>query len=274
MKTACLRISGRVQDVGFRAFARRLTAERNITGNVRNLSDGSVEIVAQGEKLESFLAECTGSVNITVMSWVKEREEFVSFLADFKAQWREHITAVDVCEYLGTRFYARNYLSHESQDGFLYRAGEPIVVGYDELDQKILLALATDARKPALRIARELDTPVRTVLERLRRLEKRQIILGYGINIDIAKLGREYYKLCCTFTKNVDRKKVLTWADTLPSLVYIDETLGKYDLELNVEVESREELEDILDQLKELTGGISTMDEFRIKRFRKLVFLT
>jgi acylphosphatase len=52
------RVSGRVQGVGFRYFVREKARELGITGWTRNASDGSVEIVGEGEPvdLECFLA--------------------------------------------------------------------------------------------------------------------------------------------------------------------------------------------------------------------------
>jgi acylphosphatase len=47
---------GQVQGVGFRYTAKNLAETHSIKGTVRNLSDGSVELVAQGsqEELERF----------------------------------------------------------------------------------------------------------------------------------------------------------------------------------------------------------------------------
>jgi acylphosphatase len=47
------RVTGRVQLVMFRDYARRKANLLKIDGTVKNMSDGSVEIVAQGE--ESWL---------------------------------------------------------------------------------------------------------------------------------------------------------------------------------------------------------------------------
>jgi acylphosphatase len=44
-----LTIEGRVQGVGFRYFGQRAGISNNVTGYVRNLSNGNVEIVAEGE---------------------------------------------------------------------------------------------------------------------------------------------------------------------------------------------------------------------------------
>ena len=50
--------SGRVQGVGFRYTARTVATGFEITGTIRNLPDGSVELVAEGARgeLEAFRA--------------------------------------------------------------------------------------------------------------------------------------------------------------------------------------------------------------------------
>ena len=50
--------SGRVQGVFFRATAREVSHDFAVTGTVRNLSDGTVELVAEGEmgEVDRFLA--------------------------------------------------------------------------------------------------------------------------------------------------------------------------------------------------------------------------
>ncbi len=56
----CKRViyTGRVQGVGFRFTAVEISRRHAVAGTVRNCSDGSVEVVVQGEAedLEAFLA--------------------------------------------------------------------------------------------------------------------------------------------------------------------------------------------------------------------------
>ena len=53
------KISGGVQGIGYRWFARDTAAKHALTGLVRNRRDGSVEGEAQGEKkaIEAFILE-------------------------------------------------------------------------------------------------------------------------------------------------------------------------------------------------------------------------
>jgi acylphosphatase len=58
----CLQIivKGRVQGVYFRAYTQKQAVKLNVKGFVRNLADGSVEIVACGhpEELQKLVAWC------------------------------------------------------------------------------------------------------------------------------------------------------------------------------------------------------------------------
>lgn len=52
-------VSGRVQGVGFRFFARRAAEAEGVTGWARNLSDGRVETFVEGEEgaVDRYLAK-------------------------------------------------------------------------------------------------------------------------------------------------------------------------------------------------------------------------
>lgn len=45
-------ISGEVQGVGYRAFARQYARDNQLVGYAENLADGRVEVIAEGAKVE------------------------------------------------------------------------------------------------------------------------------------------------------------------------------------------------------------------------------
>lgn len=55
-----IRITGRVQFVGFRAFTQRTALQLGITGHVKNKADGSVFVEAEAEEseLNTFIEYC------------------------------------------------------------------------------------------------------------------------------------------------------------------------------------------------------------------------
>ncbi|HEV3272765.1 MAG TPA: acylphosphatase [Candidatus Methylacidiphilales bacterium] len=52
MERVTVLYSGRVQGVGFRVTVRHLACGYDVTGSVRNLHDGRVELVAEGARAE------------------------------------------------------------------------------------------------------------------------------------------------------------------------------------------------------------------------------
>jgi acylphosphatase len=79
-------VKGRVQGVGFRAFAQQAGVQLSLTGWVRNVGYDTVEIVAEGphEKLERFaesvkIGPRAGNVVDTKVEWETALEEYKSF---------------------------------------------------------------------------------------------------------------------------------------------------------------------------------------------------
>jgi len=89
-KTVKVNIRGRVQGVFFRAFTRDEAVLRQLTGYVRNCSDGSVEALFQGpsERVEDMLSWCwQGSPHSKVDGVTSNQSEFQRDLSDFKIRY-------------------------------------------------------------------------------------------------------------------------------------------------------------------------------------------
>lgn len=86
MKRVHLFVSGRVQGVFFRAHTRDLAQKLGLSGFVRNLPDGRVEVVAEGpeEKLQELIEFChrgppLAHVTNVEIHWEEPTEEFRGF---------------------------------------------------------------------------------------------------------------------------------------------------------------------------------------------------
>jgi acylphosphatase len=83
-------VSGRVQGVAYRYFAEKRAAALGLGGWVRNLFDGRVEVLAEGERLalESFLAELRKGPRLALVEdvevrWESGTGEFAGFIIRF-----------------------------------------------------------------------------------------------------------------------------------------------------------------------------------------------
>ena len=70
MIARCITFTGRVQGVGFRFTARRAAQRRQLTGYVRNMPNGSVEMLAQGQAEE--VDDCIQDIKEYFSGYVKE----------------------------------------------------------------------------------------------------------------------------------------------------------------------------------------------------------
>jgi acylphosphatase len=88
---ACvIRIMGRVQGVGFRWFTERAAERLGVRGHVRNLRDGSVEVLAQAtsEALAAFRAELSDGPRAARVDDIQVTEVPVDFgLARFEVRF-------------------------------------------------------------------------------------------------------------------------------------------------------------------------------------------
>jgi len=78
--------SGQVQGVGFRYTAKTVATGFDVTGTVRNLPDGRVELIAEGDRaeLESFReavhgAGLAGFIRDERVDWSGAKNEFHGF---------------------------------------------------------------------------------------------------------------------------------------------------------------------------------------------------
>ena len=86
----CAYYSGRVQGVGFRYTAERLALALGLVGCVKNLPDGSVELIGEGskEKLETLLMQIKQSsvgpyIKKVTCEWQRPTQGYTDFCVEF-----------------------------------------------------------------------------------------------------------------------------------------------------------------------------------------------
>ena len=115
----------------------------------------------------------------------------------------------------------------------------------DELDRRILAAWATDARRSLRDVAAEVGVSATTVHDRARALQRRGLVRGAYLDLDLAQLGRGVQALIAVRIRPPSRSNIEAfrdWVGGLPETVGVFVISGRSDFILHVAVAGNEAL--------------------------------
>jgi DNA-binding Lrp family transcriptional regulator len=223
------------------------------------INNNRIGVVARIESIYDFV----------VMMWVKDVYEFDKFWLEFKKKFRAYFWNERVDVFTSVYHFKRKYLLEEDMFESYEFIGENKKAEHDELDIKILRLLSKNARMPLIEISSKLKIPERTVAFRIKRMEKNKIIQGYRVNIDLEKIGYEYYKINMVLNDFQDYDRLFEFSSNHPNIVYFDRTITDLDFEIDVEVKNRHELLKLLEQIK-ANFSIRSTEILSLKHYYKL----
>lgn len=128
----------------------------------------------------------------------------------------------------------------------------------DELDQKILTALTSDASTSTSRLARRFKVARSTVQARIERMETRGIIAGYTVRLGDATLARRIRATVLMQVEPRGAAAVVSRLKAIPEVESADSTSGRADLVLRVAADTTTDLDRVLDQIIAIPGTRST----------------
>lgn len=117
----------------------------------------------------------------------------------------------------------------------------------DEIGWKILRELQDDARISLAELGRRVGLSTAAVLERVRRMEEEQIILGYHAEIDHEKLGISITAFIRITVQGEVLKRAIATAERLDSVLECHRVTGTDSFVMKVGVSSIEQLQALFD---------------------------
>ncbi len=142
----------------------------------------------------------------------------------------------------------------------------------DPKDKKLLILLQNDAKKTTKQLANELDLSATAVFERIKKLEKQQIIAKYVALINNEKIQKSFIVLC--HVKLVQHKKEYIFQfekeiTQFPEVLECFHVAGDYDYILKICVRDIQEYREFMvSKLTNLQHIASTQSAFMIKEVK------
>lgn len=137
----------------------------------------------------------------------------------------------------------------------------PSEVNLDEKDRKILHLLIEEPRISVADIARKVGAQRDTVIYRMKRFEKKGLILKYHIVIDSAALGLDIFMLVLVKTAPVSQPVLDEFVDALMKqkhVTHVAKLVGKYDFMLYMAAPDMAAFDKALTEVKSIQEGVVT----------------
>ena len=119
----------------------------------------------------------------------------------------------------------------------------------DEIDQNILRELQTDARLSYAELGRRVGLTTPAVIERVRKLEDAQIIIGYRAEIDTSRVGLPIMAFIRMSITGVDYSHIIEVAQESSEVLECHRGTGGDSFIMKVAVRSVEHLQEVIDRL-------------------------
>ena len=149
--------------------------------------------------------------------------------------------------------------------------GEGKVVDYDELDEEILLQYSPDVRQSLSQIAKKCQTSIETVRRRIRELERKKVIVGYKIDMDLPKLGFQGYRVDFWLNSVEKNTELFEYIKQHKYFYQINQSIGGADFETEIVVKDLSHLLEILEEIMtRFKGTIKNYEYMGYTGFPKL----
>lgn len=184
--------------------------------------------------------------------WARNITEFKSIANRFYLKFDKYIKRR--AESIGTEviFYKNRYLLKNDDVSKICIKEIEDAEELDEIDKKIIILLSDSPRSNLVEIADKLGESAKLISYRMKRLINNRILLGTRPIINHEILGYTYYKIFF-YLNNLDETKIHSLENYIESnsrTLYIIKAIGTCDLDIEIMVESNQDLLDFFDEIQ------------------------
>lgn len=227
--------------------------------------------------LINWVAESAGAWDLLWSTYATNMMEFAERKNVFFMKYGEYIEEYAVTLLEDALVFNRDHLVQRNIDyrkEFVF-GGEKKIEVIDEDQKDIIRRIRNDGRFQITHLARDAKLNIRTVMAKIKDLEKRKIIQGYTTFVNIEKMNLKFFKLC-VYTRNVNKEKyakLLNFCRMQKNVIHLIRSIGEWDSEIEIEAEHVEQVYSFIEEIKTLCPDIiKKIDVVIITKEHKLDF--
>ncbi|KHO45202.1 MAG: AsnC/Lrp family transcriptional regulator [archaeon GW2011_AR3] len=215
-----------------------------------------------------------GKWDFALFLGVKNILEFHTIWDNIMLKYKKNIKLYNVAVYAPIYNFNRKFFldTHEHSIERVYGGGQREDV--DELDWRIIQKYANDVRQSSLEIAKSLKISPDTVRSRIRLLEKKKVIVGYKIGLNLEKLGYVSYRVDLQLLSTARNAELFEYCKNHRNIYQINKSIGGADFETEVIVRDLNHLLEVIDDIKsKFPDVVNDVDYFGFSTFHILKYI-
>jgi len=139
---------------------------------------------------------------------------------------------------------------------------EPI--GIDQLDARLIRAVAESPRAGVMELARQLGVARGTVQARLEKLQRRGIVTGFSPDVDLAAMGYEVLAFVTLEIAQGRLSDVVEHLAGIPEVLEVHATTGPGDLHARVVARTNSHLQQVINLMLGVQGIMRTTTQIAL----------
>lgn len=252
---------GKLNHMNFRIFLK--------LQNTTSVKEQEIINYLEKQEVVGWFVTVEGNWDLNIWILCKSIEELNDFWEKFNKKYINYIAQIQLSLFTNITYFSKAYLL-DIKNTYSFRfVTPPKEEKIDDLDLNLLKLMAPNSKIFAIDIAQKLNISPRTVVSRIRNLEKRKIIIGYKTLIDLSKLGYLYYKIHFRLS-SITKEKEEQFKEYIfehPNIVYDNTSIGGSNLEIDIQVENVQKLRDIIKEIKDKFSEI--IQDYEVLQYLK-----
>ena len=222
-----------------------------------------------------WIADTDGSYDLSFVMEAGNLLKAKEFLSDFYQNYSSQIHARAFSVNLTGEYLTRDYLIDKKrvQEAQPSYSSESQKLELDKTNLKIISLLAENSRISAVEIANKLGISADSVLQRIKKLEKLNVLTRYNIVLNHEALNQVHYKVFI-YLNNISKQKensLYSYCRAIPQIVYIINTFGEWDMEIDLEVgnirEFRKVMMEITSRFSDIIKDYTYLVIYKVRKY-------
>lgn len=196
------------------------------------------------------IAVLSGKWDLAFFIGTKKIEDAHKVWDDFRAKYKKNIESYNFTLYSPIYNFNRTFFLDKQKEIITRVYGESKFEEIDDTDWAIIKTYAPNVRQSILELSRKLKLSPETIRGRINNLEKKNIICGYKIGLNINNLGYTSYRIDLELISTSRNKELFEFCRQHKNIYQINKTIGGADFEIELIVKDLNELLEIIEDIK------------------------